>query len=220
VALAFRSRLDQRRRAPPFSWDLDPVANRAALRWPRSGPAASMGARWYGPDAVADDGLRRTRSSSHRSADRDEARGSAALPLPKRARLRGHRTNTDRAKWRLPYPFEDEGGAFLLGTRTVVWPDPPGLFVVRCKRRAGAAAPVGRRLVRPRGPARHSNAEDGRLRRYCSGCSRETEHTTRASGATSCQTCGQRRAAAVQPRLSTWSSWPRNPGEPHGSRRP
>jgi len=113
-----------------------------------------------------------------------------------------------------------KGGAFLLASGTFRWPDPLGLFVLRLNRRVDGAAPVGPRLVRPRRAPRSRNAEDGRLRRYCSGCSRETEHTIRASGATSCQTCGQRRAAAVRPRLATWSRWPRNPDEPHGSRRP
>jgi hypothetical protein len=70
------------------------------------------------------------------------------------------------------------------------------------------------------------------LRRYCSGCSRETEHVLwpaggpsdlpliqwegaePAGGTTMCRACGERRAAPFRPNPVAWSSWPREPPEP------
>lgn len=65
------------------------------------------------------------------------------------------------------------------------------------------------------------------LRRYCSGCARETEHVPWSShgpahlasirwpvaepagGTTICQDCGQVRVAATRPTVPAWSSWPK-----------
>ena len=67
------------------------------------------------------------------------------------------------------------------------------------------------------------------LRRYCSGCARETEHVLRSSreaasmpsirwpvaepaaDSTVCQDCGQLRVAAFRPTPPAWSEWPREP---------
>jgi hypothetical protein len=69
----------------------------------------------------------------------------------------------------------------------------------------------------------------GSLHRYCSGCSRETEHASWLEGealniptirwaaavptvgTTVCVDCGEWRVAAAQPLDTTWSEWPRRP---------
>jgi hypothetical protein len=73
------------------------------------------------------------------------------------------------------------------------------------------------------------------LRRYCSGCARETEHvlwpsrkpasiptirwpvTEPAADNTICQDCHQLRAAAYRPIPAVWSQWPRTSGDEQGS---
>jgi hypothetical protein len=70
------------------------------------------------------------------------------------------------------------------------------------------------------------------LHRYCSGCSRETEHVLcsdgastpairrpaaeAASGTTICVDCGQWRSPASRPDATAWSFWPRTPAEAGG----
>jgi hypothetical protein len=115
--------------------------------------------------------------------------------------------------------------------------DHPGLFMVRLERpRAMPAAaktlePLAQR--RP-GPGRLAPTDryQGGLYRYCTGCTRETEHVAwsrdgrgsipfirwpaaePAAGTTICLNCGQWRAATSQPRPPAWSSWPRKPIAP------
>jgi hypothetical protein len=80
-------------------------------------------------------------------------------------------------------------------------------------------------------PERSYERAGNGVRRYCSGCERETKHVlwpTRgraaipsirqpvekpARGATFCEDCGQSRGAACRPSISVWSSWPRVAGE-------
>jgi hypothetical protein len=82
--------------------------------------------------------------------------------------------------------------------------------------------------VRARAEPNRRQAKESARHRYCSGCSRETEHVPwsgggrpsipsiqwpaaePASGATICLDCGQLRApAASRPGPLAWSSWPR-----------
>jgi hypothetical protein len=125
-----------------------------------------------------------------------------------------------------------------LESGTVKSPGHPGLFVVQLNGRTAAhtadevdpafAHPL---LVRVRAEPSRRQARKSALRRYCSGCSRETEQIPRpgggrpnipsiqsaaaepASGATVCLDCGQLRAAASRPSPPAWSSWPRKPRE-------
>ena len=127
---------------------------------------------------------------------------------------------------------------------TVEWfADVGGLFKVRldilgatpAARQGGAVFPHPRpeharaRLSRRQGAGRA-------LRRYCSGCARETEHVPWSShgpahiasirwpvaepagGTTICQDCGQVRVAATRPTVPAWSSWPKTPAEPAARR--
>jgi hypothetical protein len=125
----------------------------------------------------------------------------------------------------------------------LVKPFPPhGLFKVRldnsgqtASRRGLAALPPQRsRPARTRAGSRP--AAGSALRRYCSGCARETEHVswpgdaettvTRirwpaakvASGTTICRTCGELLAPSSRPMLSAWSRRPRTPGVPAARR--
>jgi len=112
--------------------------------------------------------------------------------------------------------------------------DHPGLFMVPLARPRAMSAAAAKRheppAMRP-GQARVAPTDRRKsgLRRYCSGCARETEHvawtadgrgstpsirwpsTEAARGTTICVNCGQWRAAASsQPRPPAWSSWPRS----------
>jgi hypothetical protein len=115
--------------------------------------------------------------------------------------------------------------------------DRPGLFRVALDRgsmsgeRVAAASPW-REIARTGSDGRQSRA----VRRYCAGCSRETEHVPWASegptsiasirwpvaepmiGARICRQCGQVRAAASQVKPPDWSGWPRKPNEPAAKR--
>lgn len=119
-----------------------------------------------------------------------------------------------------------------LSRRAVDSFDHPGLFMVPLDgpRAMPAAAkthePPAMRHPRARvaSPDRHKS----RLRRYCSGCTRETEQVAWAAdgqgsiseirwptakpaiGTTICLNCGQWRAAAFRPSPPLWSSWPRS----------
>jgi hypothetical protein len=115
--------------------------------------------------------------------------------------------------------------------------DHPGLFLVRRER--PRAMPAARKTLEPlaqKRPGRRRVAPTDRhklgLHRYCTGCTRETEHVAwtaegrgsipsirwpaaeQAAGTTICLNCGQWRAAASQPTAPAWSSWPRNPIPP------
>lgn len=104
-----------------------------------------------------------------------------------------------------------------------------GLFRVRFGERGATSAnaaslPSARRPTPP-----FRQAEQRGLHRYCSSCSRETEHVmcdggseasipairrpalTPPRGTTVCVDCGQWRAAASRPTGPAWSSWPREP---------
>jgi hypothetical protein len=98
-----------------------------------------------------------------------------------------------------------------------------GLFEIRLGGRTEAAAEQAARRVEP--PFRQAG-ERG-LHRFCSGCSRETEHVLcsdgantpairrptaeAASGTTMCVDCGQWRSPASRPNAPVWSFWPRAP---------
>ena len=102
-----------------------------------------------------------------------------------------------------------------------------GLFRIRVGGGGATdAAAAGLPLARRADP--HFAQATGRgLRRYCSGCSRETEHVLclggdgasipairwpaarPANGTTICVDCGQWRTAAPRPSGPVWSSWPR-----------
>jgi hypothetical protein len=126
--------------------------------------------------------------------------------------------------------FADAGGLFN------------GLFKVRLD--ILGATPAARQggAVFPH-PPEHARARRGRrqaagraLRRYCSGCARETEHVPwpshgpahiasirwpvaePAGGTTICQDCGQVRVAATRPTAPAWSSWPKTLAEPAARR--
>jgi hypothetical protein len=115
--------------------------------------------------------------------------------------------------------------------------DHPGLFMVRLDQPRAMPAttktlgPLA--LKRPgRGRVASTDRHQGGLHRYCTGCTRETEHVAwaadgrgsipsirwpaadPAAGTTICLNCGQWRAAPSQPRPPAWSSWPRNPIAP------
>jgi hypothetical protein len=101
-----------------------------------------------------------------------------------------------------------------------------GLFRTRGDERdATSAVIVGLPAARSADPLYRQAKEQG-LHRYCSGCSRETEHVLwaggeasipairrpaaeAASGTTICVDCGQWRTAASIPNGPAWSSWPR-----------
>jgi hypothetical protein len=113
--------------------------------------------------------------------------------------------------------------------------DHPGLFMIRSNGQSAASdleetrIPVGRSVL-----DRATSAAETPLRRYCAGCSRETEHgawgaarragiptirwpgTETASGTTICLDCGQLRALASQPSPPGWSSWPRKAAKRQG----
>jgi hypothetical protein len=115
--------------------------------------------------------------------------------------------------------------------------DHPGLFLVRLER--PRAIPAAAKTLEPlaqRRPGRRrvapTDRDKGGLHRYCTGCTRETEHVAwtaegrgsipsirwpavePAAGTTICLNCGQWRAAPSQPRPPAWSIWPRNPIPP------
>lgn len=119
--------------------------------------------------------------------------------------------------------FTDAGGLFN------------GLFKVRLD--ILGATPAARQggAVFPHPRPEHARARLSRrqaagraLRRYCSGCARETEHVPWSShgpahiasirwpvaepagGTTICQDCGQVRVAATRPTAPAWSSWPKS----------
>lgn len=77
-----------------------------------------------------------------------------------------------------------------------------GAFLIRSRSKGGAFFLVSGTVERLAQP----------IQRYCSGCSRETAHTPQASGTTICESCGEWRAATVQPSSLAWSSWPRRLG--------
>jgi hypothetical protein len=110
--------------------------------------------------------------------------------------------------------------------------DHPGLFLVRLER--PRAMPAATKTLEPlalkrpgRGRVAPTDRHKGGLHRYCSGCTRETEHVAwtadgrgsipsirwptaePAAGTTICLNCGQWRATPSQPRPPAWSSWPR-----------
>jgi hypothetical protein len=118
-----------------------------------------------------------------------------------------------------------------LTRRTVDAFDHPGLFIVPLDR-PRAMPPVAKTLERPaarpgRARVASTNRPKAGLHRYCSGCSRETEHVRwtadrrgsiprirwpaaeLAAGTTICLSCGQWRAASSRPSPPAWSSWPR-----------
>jgi len=108
-----------------------------------------------------------------------------------------------------------------------------GLFRVRFRRPPSSVATrQSRASSLPEHSARVPLSSTGvgkALRRYCSGCVRETEHALwsgrkaastpsirwpvaePAADRTICQDCGQLRAAAYRPAPSAWSEWPRKP---------
>jgi hypothetical protein len=110
--------------------------------------------------------------------------------------------------------------------------DHPGLFLVpldRARAISAAAKTPESPAMRPlRTRVAPTDRPKGGLRRYCSGCARETEHvpwaadgrgstpsirwptTEAAIGTTVCLNCGQWRAVSPQARPPAWSDWPRN----------
>jgi hypothetical protein len=100
-----------------------------------------------------------------------------------------------------------------------------GLFEIRL---GGTPAAVGEESARRAEPPFRQAGESG-LRRYCSGCSQETEHVLfrstegadlpairrpaaeAVSGTTMCVDCGQWRSPASRPNSPAWSFWPRTP---------
>jgi hypothetical protein len=114
----------------------------------------------------------------------------------------------------------------------------PGLFIIRSNGRSArrsledARTSVGHTSTVP---DRATSSKEEPLRRYCPGCSRETEHgawgvgaranipTIRwpgaetASGTTICLDCGQWRSVASQPTAPAWSDWPREFNRPDAS---
>jgi hypothetical protein len=103
-----------------------------------------------------------------------------------------------------------------------------GLFEIRLgERRTAASAQSGNGHTAVEPP--FGEAGERGLHRYCSGCSRETEHVLcndgpktpairrpavePATGTTICVDCGQWRGPASRPNASEWSFWPRTPGE-------
>jgi hypothetical protein len=125
-----------------------------------------------------------------------------------------------------------------LGSGTVKKFEQPGLFKIlpdrlRATRAAEELAAVvpHARPARMRPEARRRQRETSAFHRYCSGCSRETEHVhctgsgptnmpciqwpaaEPASGSTICLDCGQWRAATSRRSPTVWSSWPNKPGE-------
>jgi hypothetical protein len=119
--------------------------------------------------------------------------------------------------------------------------DHPGLFLIRLHEPSARSISLEEAvLAHPRpglGRAKPTRRQgEQRAYRYCSGCSRETEHVLwgggwsthipsvetpvvePASGTTICQACGQSRTAASRPMPLVWSSWPRKPDEIAASR--
>jgi len=100
-----------------------------------------------------------------------------------------------------------------------------GLFEIRLGGTPAAAAEQSAGRAEP--PFRQ--ADESGLHRYCSGCSRETEHVLcrstegsklpairrpaveAVSGTTMCVECGQWRSPASRPNSPAWSFWPRTP---------
>jgi hypothetical protein len=126
-----------------------------------------------------------------------------------------------------------------LGSRTVGLFDQPGLFRVP-RRGPNATTTAGEAAAavfahpwpgRSRSEPRRGRTNERALHRHCSGCSRETEHVSwatggptnipsiqwpaaePAAGTTLCLDCGQLRARASRSRPPAWSSWPRKPLE-------
>ena len=121
--------------------------------------------------------------------------------------------------------------------------DAGGLFKVRldilgatpAARQGGAVFPHPR-PEQARARLSRRQAAGRALRRYCSGCARETKHVPWSShgrahiasirwrvaepagGTTICQDCGQVRVAATRPTAPAWSSWPKTPSEPAARR--
>jgi hypothetical protein len=125
-----------------------------------------------------------------------------------------------------------------LASGTILWPGHPGLFMVQRNGTTAthgaeevAAVFAGHHRVRALADSTRGQAIERALHRYCSGCSRETEHVPWAGGgrstissiqrpaaepagdATICLACGQLRAAAWRPSRLAWSSWPRKSRE-------
>jgi hypothetical protein len=125
-----------------------------------------------------------------------------------------------------------------LASGTIWWPGHPGLFMVQLNRRTAthgaeevATVFAGQHRVRAPADSNRGQAIDRTLHRYCSGCSRETDHLTWAGGgrstipsiqrpaaepasdSTICLVCGQLRAPASRPSPLAWSSWPRKSPE-------
>jgi hypothetical protein len=121
-----------------------------------------------------------------------------------------------------------------LASGTVQWPGHQGLFVVQLNRRTAThgaeevtAVHALPHPVRARAESNRGQATGRARHRYCSGCSRETEHVPwtgggrstipsiqmpaakPASGTTTCLDCGQLRPPASRPSPLAWSSWPR-----------
>ena len=110
-----------------------------------------------------------------------------------------------------------------------------GLFMVPLRRPsaipAAAKTPAPPAMRPGRGRAAPAKRHKTGLRRYCSGCARETEHVLSAdrrgsipsilwpaakpaSGTTICLDCGQWRAPNYRPSPPAWSEWPRTPIAP------
>lgn len=119
--------------------------------------------------------------------------------------------------------------------------DHPGLFMVRLYEPSVAPQEQGVVFAHPRprrgrAELRPRQGEQRVFHRYCSGCSRETEHVRwpsgrptntpslqwpalePARGTTICQGCGEWRADVSRSRPVAWSSWPRKPEEIAASR--
>jgi hypothetical protein len=134
-----------------------------------------------------------------------------------------------------------------LASRTVQWPGHQGLFVVQLNRRTAThgaeevtAVHAHPHPARGRAESNLGQAMERARHRYCSGCSRETEHVPwtgggrstipsiqrptaePASGTTTCLDCGQLRPPASRPSPLAWSSWPRESRElsEYGNRAP
>jgi hypothetical protein len=147
-------------------------------------------------------------------------------------------TNTDRVAGAFLIRSRVKGGAFFLASGTIRWPGHPGLFMVELNRRTAtqgaeevAAVHAHPHPVRARAESNLGQVIERALHRYCSGCSRETEHVPwagggrstipsiqwpaaePASGATICLVCGQLRAPASRLSPLAWSSWPRKSRE-------
>lgn len=147
-------------------------------------------------------------------------------------------TNTDRAAGAFLIRSRVKGGAFFLASGTIWWPGHPALFMVQLNGTTAthgaeevATVFAGHHRVRALADSNRGQAIERALHRYCSGCSRETEHVPWAGAgrstippirwpaaepagdATICLVCGQLRGAASRPSPLAWSSWPRKSRE-------